>query len=226
MLRLFGAGIGLLLLSTCASPPTPPDQALQAAESAISHAEQARVADYASPELGIARGKLTAANAAVQREEMLLAERLADQSRVEAKALPKSAASSVICKAEPQLNSRAPVALKEAEDAVLAAEQPRRGQGQALGQHLLVMADRKVEVARALALARLYEDQRKVLSEQREGARLDSPTREADQAQQQNAELQRRLARVGHSAAVACSPHLAPHSIRRRQLPDLGGRGW
>lgn len=159
---------------------------------------------------------------------MLLAERLADQSRVEAKALPKSAASSVICKADPQLNSRAPVALKEAEDAVLAAEQPRRGQGQgqALGQHLLVMADRKVEVARALALARLYEDQRKVLSEQREDARLDSPTREADQAQQQNAELQRRLARVGHSAAVACSPHLAPHSIRRRQLPDLGGRGW
>ena len=93
LLRLFGAGIGLLLLSACASPPTPPDQALQAAESAISHAEQARVADYASPELGIAREKLTAANAAVQREEMLLAERLADQSRVEAElALAKSQA--------------------------------------------------------------------------------------------------------------------------------------
>lgn len=97
--------------------------------------------------------------------------------------------------ADPQLNSRAPVALKEAEDAVLAAEQPRKDQDQeqALGQHLVVMADRKVEIARALAQSRLYEDQRKMLSEQREGARLDSRTREADQAQQHNAELQRQL---------------------------------
>lgn len=92
-LRLLGVGASLLLLSACASPTTPPNQALQAAESAISHAEQARVADYASPELGVAREKLTAANAAVQREDMLLAERLADQSRVEAElALAKSQA--------------------------------------------------------------------------------------------------------------------------------------
>ncbi len=92
-LRVAGLFTGLLLLSACASPPLPPSQALQAAESAISNAEQARVADYASPELGIARAKLTAANAAVQREEMLMAERLADQARVEAElALAKSQA--------------------------------------------------------------------------------------------------------------------------------------
>lgn len=97
--------------------------------------------------------------------------------------------------ADPQLNSRAPVALKDAEVAVLAAEQPRqeKAQEQALGQHLVIMADRKVEIARALAQARFYEDQRKMLSEEREGARLDSRTREADQAQQQNSELQRQL---------------------------------
>ncbi|WP_341305164.1 DUF4398 domain-containing protein [Pseudomonas sp. TMP25] len=92
-LRLAGLFTGLLLLSACAAPPVAPNQALQAAESAISNAEQARVADYASPELGVAREKLAAANLAVQREQMLMAERLADQSRVEAElALAKSQA--------------------------------------------------------------------------------------------------------------------------------------
>lgn len=90
--RLLAVGIIALFVSACASPP-PPQQALQAAESAIKNAEQARVADYASPELGVARTKLTAANAAVLREEMLLAERLAQQARVEAElALAKSQA--------------------------------------------------------------------------------------------------------------------------------------
>mgnify|MGYP006175761165 CR=1 FL=1 len=89
----------------------------------------------------------------------------------------------------------APVALQEAEGAVLAAEQLRKDeeQEQALGQHLVVMADRKVEIAKALAQTRLYEDQRKALSTQREGARLDSRTLEANQAQQQNARLQQQL---------------------------------
>lgn len=90
--RLLAVGSIALFVSACASPP-PPQQALQAAESAIKNAEQARVADYASPELGVARTKLTAANAAVLREEMLLAERLAQQARVEAElALAKSQA--------------------------------------------------------------------------------------------------------------------------------------
>jgi len=86
-----------------------------------------------------------------------------------------------------QLASRAPVAIQDAQTAVLAAEQPRRKNDaeQALGQHLVLMADRKVEIARALAQARFYEDQRKQLSAQREGARLDSRTREADQLQDQ-----------------------------------------
>lgn len=95
--------------------------------------------------------------------------------------------------ADPQLNTRAPVALKAAEAAVAAAVQPRKEQEQALGQHLVVLADRKVEIARALAQTRFYQDQRKTLSAQREGARLDSRTREADQAQRENAILHTQL---------------------------------
>ncbi|MGV8837888.1 DUF4398 domain-containing protein [Cellvibrio sp.] len=73
-----------VLLVGCSSPPKAPDQALQAAELAIATAEQARVADYASPELGEAREKLTAARAAVAKEEMTTAERLAEQARADA----------------------------------------------------------------------------------------------------------------------------------------------
>lgn len=92
-LRLVGVCGGLLLLGACASPPERPSQALQAAEAAISAAEQARVADYAAAELGVARDKLQAANSAAKLDEMLLAEQLAEQSRVEAElALAKSQA--------------------------------------------------------------------------------------------------------------------------------------
>jgi len=45
-------------------------------------AEQARVADYASAELTLAREKLSAARIAVQNEDMLQAEYLADESQV------------------------------------------------------------------------------------------------------------------------------------------------
>ncbi|MEO4046041.1 OmpA family protein [Pseudomonas sp. CAU 1711] len=89
-----------------------------------------------------------------------------------------------------QLASRAPLAIKEAEAAVVAAEQP--DENEIVGQHLVLMADRKVEIARALAQARLYEDQRQQLSEQREQARLDSRTLEADQLQRQLALLNAR----------------------------------
>jgi len=75
---------GLLTLSACASTPQPPTQALQAAELAITNAETNRVADYASSELNEARQNLAAANSAVQMEEMELAQRLAEQSRVNA----------------------------------------------------------------------------------------------------------------------------------------------
>ena len=84
--------IGIFLSAACASVP-PPTIALQAAEQAISNAEQARVADYASPELSAARQNLAAAHTAVKDEKMTLAERLAEQAKADAElATAKSAA--------------------------------------------------------------------------------------------------------------------------------------
>lgn len=74
----------ILAISACASAPTPPNRALQAAESAITNAEQARVADYASTELGQAREKLAAAQAAVRNEDMVKAGYLAEEAKVHA----------------------------------------------------------------------------------------------------------------------------------------------
>jgi outer membrane protein OmpA-like peptidoglycan-associated protein len=82
--------------------------------------------------------------------------------------------------ANPQLASRAPVAIKEAEAAVRTAEKPRKDKD--LEQHLLYMADRKVDIAAAQAHSRWLEDQRKTMGEERERMRLDFRTREADQA--------------------------------------------
>lgn len=84
---------GLLVLAACASRPVPPTEALRAAEQAIANAEQARVADYASVELSEARKELAAARTAVQQDQMVLAGRLALQSRTGAElALAKAEA--------------------------------------------------------------------------------------------------------------------------------------
>ena len=80
----------------------------------------------------------------------------------------------------PDLANRASVAMKDADVAVRAAEQPQTDES--LARHLALIADRKVETARALAETALAEDQRSSLNEQRERARLDSRTREADAA--------------------------------------------
>jgi hypothetical protein len=75
---------GMLLLTACASAPPAPTASLQAAQQAIVVAEQADAGRYASGELGEARSELTSANAAVSEQHMVIAERLADQSRTEA----------------------------------------------------------------------------------------------------------------------------------------------
>jgi len=79
-----------------------------------------------------------------------------------------------------QLASRAPVAIKEAESAVQAAEKIPKDKSEA--HHLVWVADHKIDIAKAQAEARLLEDQRKTLGEDREKARLDSRTLEADAA--------------------------------------------
>ena len=99
---------------------------------------------------------------------------------------------------EQALASRAPLAIKDADTAVTLAEQPL-GDPE-LAAHRVYIADRKVEIARAQAETRLAEDQRAALTAQREDARLDSRTREADAAHvaaatsaAQSVELQRQL---------------------------------
>ncbi|MFU8831058.1 MAG: OmpA family protein [Wenzhouxiangella sp.] len=79
-----------------------------------------------------------------------------------------------------QLATRAPVELKEAEAAVKAAEMTDRSSEQY--RHRLLMADQKVEIARARAQSRQYEDERTALSRQSERARLEARTLEADRA--------------------------------------------
>ncbi len=81
---------------------------------------------------------------------------------------------------DPQLSSRAPVAINDAEQAVRSAEKPT--QDKALSKHLVWIADRKVDTAVAQAQARLAEDQFKSIGEQSASARLESRTAEADKA--------------------------------------------
>ena len=83
-LRFAAVLASVLVLGACASAPQAPNRSLQAAEQAIATAEQARVADYASLELSQAREKLAAARRAVHKEEMVVAQRLADEALVEA----------------------------------------------------------------------------------------------------------------------------------------------
>jgi outer membrane protein OmpA-like peptidoglycan-associated protein len=84
---------------------------------------------------------------------------------------------------DPNLASRAAVAIKDADAAVRAAEQPEADK--ALAAHRVYLADRRVDTAKALAETRFAEDQRAALTAQRDSARLDARTREADAAKGQ-----------------------------------------
>ena len=74
----------LMLLAACASTPPAPDSALDAAKVAISNAEKADAGQFAGAELGEAREKLASADSAVREENMIVAERFAQEARVQA----------------------------------------------------------------------------------------------------------------------------------------------
>jgi outer membrane protein OmpA-like peptidoglycan-associated protein len=114
--------------------------------------------------------------------------------------------------ADPKLASLAPLAMKQAEAAVITAEMPEKDA--TLSSHRVYLAEQTVEIARAQAQTRYAENQRTTLSAQRETARLDSRTREVDianaetataryevdaaraattEAEEQTAELQRQI---------------------------------
>ncbi|MEO8314250.1 MAG: OmpA family protein [Pseudomonadota bacterium] len=78
----------------------------------------------------------------------------------------------------PELASRAPAATKDAETAVRLAEMPQKDVE--LAKHNVYLADRKVDTAVAMARTGLVEAQRAAISQQRDTARLDARTKEAD----------------------------------------------
>jgi hypothetical protein len=74
----------VLLLAACASTPPAPTASLQAAKQAISEAERADASRYAPEEIGDARNKLAFADTAVSERKMIIADRLAQESRAAA----------------------------------------------------------------------------------------------------------------------------------------------
>jgi hypothetical protein len=74
----------LLLTAACASTPPAPTAQIQAAQLAITNAESVDAGHFAAGELGEARTKLAAAEAAVKAEKMVAAGQLAEQSRTDA----------------------------------------------------------------------------------------------------------------------------------------------
>jgi outer membrane protein OmpA-like peptidoglycan-associated protein len=107
---------------------------------------------------------------------------------------------------DPNLASRAAVAIKDADAAVRVAEQPNTDKE--LTAHRVYLADRKVDTARALAETRFADDQRAVLTAQRDSARLDARTREADAAKGQVATA-RNEADAAHLAAASSEQQAA-----------------
>jgi outer membrane protein OmpA-like peptidoglycan-associated protein len=128
------------------------------------------------------------------------------------------------------------VAMKQAEVAVRAAEVPEPNV--VLANYRVYIADRKVDIAAALARTSLAEDQRVILTQQRDKARLDSRTREADVAasrlatakvdlayQTSNADAARNDADASRVAADAARMSAADSAQQsadlQRQLDDL-----
>lgn len=79
-----------------------------------------------------------------------------------------------------QLALLAPLAIKDAEQAVMLAEQPEKNT--AVSAHRLVLAERKVAIASTQAQTRLLELQRDGLNQQRDEVRIAARTREANLA--------------------------------------------
>lgn len=93
-LRLAAALTGALTITACASSPPPPTASLQAAKQAISIAERADAGRFAPVELNQARTKLASADAEVSASRMVMADRLAVESRAAAElATAKTSAS-------------------------------------------------------------------------------------------------------------------------------------
>ncbi|MDP1696434.1 MAG: OmpA family protein [Xanthomonadaceae bacterium] len=120
--------------------------------------------------------------------------------------------------ANPQLASRAPIAIEEAEAAVRAAETPSKDD--ALTNHRVFMAERKVDTAVALAQSRMLVDHRKVLSDERDSMRLQARTNEADRAHV-DANIARSQA---DQALVVADAARLQNAALKQQIAELNAR--
>jgi outer membrane protein OmpA-like peptidoglycan-associated protein len=130
--------------------------------------------------------------------------------------------------ADSTLATRAPVEMREAEAAVRAAEAEVSSRPDSeYARHLVLMADQKVEIARARAQSRQYEDQRRALSEESERARLDARTLEADRAHR-DAQSARADADSARADAASARDEVAASRAARleleRQIAELNAR--
>jgi len=100
-----------------------------------------------------------------------------------------------------ELANGAPVALKDAESAVVIAEMKEKDP--VLAAHRVYIADRKVETARALAQTHAAEQRRAALVEQGEKARLDSRTREAELAKNEAADQKLQASQARNETVAA-----------------------
>lgn len=130
------------------------------------------------------------------------------------------------------LAGRAPVAMEDAVSAVKLAETSQPDAR--LAEHRVIIADRKVDTARALAEMEYAEFERTALTEQRERARLDARTREADAArmqaraaeaagaaQQLDAERARSAAQAAQASAATSQQEAQE---LQRQLDEMNAR--
>ncbi|GHG59978.1 hypothetical protein GCM10010919_02990 [Alishewanella longhuensis] len=127
--------------------------------------------------------------------------------------------------AEQQLSILAPLAIKEAEQAVAIAEQPEKDL--ALAKHRVIMAERKVALARSQAQTRQLELQRAELSQRRDEVQLSARTREANMARsdadraRSQADIARDDARSARQRADAAD---ATSADLRTQIAELNAK--
>ncbi|EGM77365.1 outer membrane protein/peptidoglycan-associated (lipo)protein [Rheinheimera sp. A13L] len=126
--------------------------------------------------------------------------------------------------ADPNLANRAVLPVQQAATAVLTAEQPTKDK--ALAMYRVKLADKKVEIAKAVAQTSYLDEQYKTLGAQQAGARLDSRTQEADAAR-----YDAKLARQDATTAQAESELARQQALElQQQITELNAketeRGW
>jgi len=122
--------------------------------------------------------------------------------------------------ADSTLANGAPVAMKDAEAAVVVAETAQKDP--VLAAHRVYIADRKVDTARALAQTQTAEAERKALTEAGDKARLDARTREADLAKSDalvaRAENAEQKVIAGQAQANADAAQVASNASQQQAL--------